>query len=327
MSGTDLERSKTISGGVNFMVAPSREKEKTEFLKEALLLRQALSLCSSLVEEKLRVEAAFFESVRVLLMRLMNQGQGKKISLPEMNARIGELLKASIKSEGVINLFSDLSQNFSLFDSKFLEEISKMKEKNLAVELLKKLIAEQVHIYRRTNVVKSEKFSEIIQEAMNRYLNGMLTNEQVIEELLNLAKQIAAAQKEGDKLGLTADELAFYDALTKPQAIKDFYENEELIAITKELTETLRKNRTIDWQKRDSARAKMRMMIKKLLKKHKYPPEGMDDAVQTVMTQCELWTDNNDMRVEQNKVIEYDFSAREVMMAAEEKGLYGNNLV
>lgn len=130
--------------------------------------------------------------------------------------------------------------------------------------------------------------------SMNSYLNGMLTNEQVIEEMMKLAKQIAAAQKEGEKLGLTADELAFYDALTKPQAIKDFYENEELIAITKELAETLRKNRTIDWQKRDSARAKMRMMIKKLLKKHKYPPEGMDDAVQTVMTQCELWTDNAD---------------------------------
>ena len=112
------------------------------------------------------------------------------------------------------------------------------------------------------------------------------------KELLNIAKQIAAAKKEGDSLGLTADELAFYDALTKPQAIKDFYENEELIAITKELTDTLRKNKTIDWQKRESARAKMRMLIKKLLKKHNYPPEGMDDPVQTAMTQCELWTDN-----------------------------------
>ena len=130
---------------------------------------------------------------------------------------------------------------------------------------------------------------------MNQYLNGMLTNGQVIEEMLNLAKQIQAAQKEGQKLGLTADELAFYDALTKPQAIKDFYQNDELIAITKELADTLRKNHTIDWQKRDSARAKMRMLIKRLLKKHKYPPEGMDDAVQTVMTQCELWADNNDM--------------------------------
>lgn len=309
LTGSDLERSKAISGGVNFIVGIEKEKEKTEFLKEALLLKQALSLCSSLVEETLRVEAAFFESVRVLVMRLMNHGQGKKISLPEMNARINELLKASIKSDGVINLFSDVSQNFSLFDPKFLEEISKMKEKNLAVELLKKLIAEQVQIYRRTNVVKSEKFSEIVQEVMNRYLNGMLTNEQVIEELLNLARQIAAAQKEGDELGLTVDELAFYDALTKPQAIKDFYENEELIAITKELADTLRKNRTIDWQKRDSARAKMRMMIKKLLKNHRYPPDGMDDAVQTVMMQCELWTDNNDMGREEHNIKNFSQSS------------------
>ena len=200
-----------------------------------------------------------------------------------------------IKSDGVINLFSDIKEEFSLFDPKFLEEVANMKEKNLAVELLKKLIAEQVSVYRRTNVVKSEKFSEIMQRSLNAYLNGMLTNEEVIEEMLNLAKQIAAVQKEGDQLGLTADELAFYDALTKPQAIKDFYENEELIAITKELADTLRRNKTIDWQKRESARAKMRMLIKKLLKKHKYPPEGMEDAVQTVMTQCELWTDNNDM--------------------------------
>ena len=294
MTGTDLDRSKTITGAVNFILAVDRQEKRDDFLKEAVLLKNALSLCSSLAEESLRIEAAFFESVRVIVMRFINQGGGKKISLPEMNARINELLKASIKSDGVINLFSDVNEEFSIFDPKFLEEIAKMKEKNLALELLKKLIAEQVQIYRRTNVVKSEKFSEILQSSMNRYLNGMLTNEEVIQEMLNLAKQIAAAQEEGKALGLTADELAFYDALTKPQAIKDFYKNEELIAITKELADTLRKNRTIDWQKRDSARAKMRMLIKKLLKKHKYPPEGMDDAVQTVMTQCELWTDNMD---------------------------------
>jgi len=293
-TGTDLERSRSITGAVNFIIGVDRERERNDFIKEALLLRQALSLCSSLVERELRIEAAFFESVRVLVMRLMNQGEGKKISLPELNSRINELLRSSIKSEGVINLFSDVKENVSLFDPEFLDEISKMKEKNIAVELLKKLIAEQVQVYKRTNVVKSEKFSEIIQSVMNRYLNGMLSNEEVIEELLKLAKQIREAHDAGDELGLSEDELAFYDALTKPQAIKDFYQNDELIAITKELTETLRKNRTIDWQKRDSARAKMRMMIKRLLKKHKYPPEGMDDAVQTVMTQCELWTDNSD---------------------------------
>ncbi len=324
MTGTDLERSRTISGAVNFIVAVDKETERNDFLKEALLMRQALSLCSSLTEESLRVEAAFFESVRVLVGRLINQGEGKKISLPEMNERINALLEQSIKSTGVINLFSDVNGDFSLFDPKFLEEIGKMKEKNLAVELLKKLISEQVIIYKRTNVVKSEKFSEIIQQAMNRYLNGMLTNEQVIEELLNLAKQIAAAQKEGDQLGLTADELAFYDALTKPQAIKDFYENEELIAITKELADTLRRNRTIDWQKRDSARAKMRMMIKKLLKKHRYPPEGMDDAVQIVMTQCELWTDNADMEQCDHKVVTYSFGTeKNLFMVAEETVPYG----
>lgn len=291
-TGTDLERSKTISGAVNFIMGREKVDDKDSFVKEALMLHQALSLCSSMVDEDDRIEAAFFDAVRVLVLRLTNTGVGKKISLPEMNARINELLKQSIKSDGVINLFSDVKEEFSLFDPKFLEEVANMKEKNLAIELLKKLIAEQVSVYRRTNIVKSEKFSEIMQRSINAYLNGMLTNEEVIEEMLKLAKQIAAAQKEGDQLGLTADELAFYDALTKPQAIKDFYENDELIAITKELADTLRRNKTIDWQKRESARAKMRMLIKKLLKKHKYPPEGMEDAVQTVMTQCELWTDN-----------------------------------
>lgn len=294
-TGTDLERSKTISGAVNFIMGREKVDDKDSFVKETLMLHQALSLCSSMVDEDDRIEAAFFDAVRVLVLRLTNTGVGKKISLPEMNARINELLKQSIKSDGVINLFSDIKEEFSLFDPKFLEEVANMKEKNLAVELLKKLIAEQVSVYRRTNIVKSEKFSEIMQRSLNAYLNGMLTNEEVIEEMLKLAKQIAAAQKDGDQLGLTADELAFYDALTKPQAIKDFYENDELIAITKELADTLRRNKTIDWQKRESARAKMRMLIKKLLKKHKYPPEGMEDAVQTVMTQCELWTDNMEM--------------------------------
>ena len=299
-NGTDFERAKIISGAVNFIIGREKVDDKDSFVKEALILHQALSLCSSLVDEDDRFEAAFFEAVRVLVLRLTNTGLGKKISLPEMNARISELLKQSIKSDGVINLFSDIKEEFSLFDPKFLQEVGKMKEKNLAVELLKKLIAEQVYIYRRTNIVKSEKFSEIMQKAVNSYLNGMLTNEEVIEEMLKLAREIAAANKEGDKLGLTSDELAFYDALTKPQAIHDFYRNEELIAITKELADTLRNNKTIDWQKRDSARAKMRMLIKKLLKKHKYPPEGMEDAVQTVMAQCELWTDYYDFESDFN---------------------------
>lgn len=292
LTGTDLERAKIITGAVNFIISPAKEEDKKGYLKESLLLHQALSLCSSMVEESLRLEAAFFESVRVLLMRLENKGTDKKISLTEINSRINELLKQSIKSDGVVNLFADIEEEFSLFNSKFLNEIAQMKEKNIAAELLKKLINEQITIYKRTNAIKSKKFSEIMQCKVNQYLNGNLTNEEIIKEMLNIAKQIKDAREEGKKLGLTADELAFYDALTKPQAIKDFYENEELIAITKKLTETLRKNKTVDWKKKDSARARMRMMIKKLLKTYKYPPNDQPEAIEAVITQCELWVDN-----------------------------------
>lgn len=316
-NATDLSRAKAISGGVNFLTSIEKQhahmvkdgggqplsmvaepsigygettSRKDAFIKEAMLLRQALSLCRSLLTPKQRYEAAYFEAVRTLLTRIT--GEGKPLSLKEINARINELLKASIKSEGVINLFSDVDTGFSLFDPKFLDEIAKMKEKNLAVEILRKLLAEQVSLYRRTNLVKSEKFSEMLSRAMKAYLNGMISNEEVIAELMKMARDMANAQAEGGALGLTDEELAFYDALTRPEAVKDLYQNEELVAMTRELADMLRKNRTIDWQKKESARAGMRRMVKKLLKKYKYPPEGMEDAISTVIGQCEMWTDN-----------------------------------
>lgn len=141
-------------------------------------------------------------------------------------------------------------------------------------------------------MVKSQQFSEMLDRVVKSYLNGMLTNEQVIEELMKMAEDIANAHKAGNEMGLTNEELAFYDALTRPEAVKDFYTNEQLIALTKELTEMLRTSRTVDWEKKESARAGMRRMVKRLLKKYKYPPEGMDDAVKTVISQCEMWTDN-----------------------------------
>jgi type I restriction enzyme R subunit len=287
---TDLTRAKAISGGVNFISGVDKEKQRGAFIKEAMLLRQALSLCRSLLKPEQRYEAAFFEAVRTLLTRLT--GEGKPLSLKEINTRINELLKASIQSEGVINLFSDIDTGFSLFDPKFLDEIAKMKERNLAVEILKKLLAEQVSLYRRTNLVKSEKFSDMLSRAMKAYLNGMLSNEEVITELMKMAKDMANAHAEGYAMGLSAEELAFYDAITRPEAVKDFYENKDLVELTHELTEMLRKNRTIDWQKKESARAGMRRMVKKLLKKYKYPPEGLEDAIATVIGQCEMWTDS-----------------------------------
>lgn len=225
-----------------------------------------------------------------LLTRVEAKG---KISFREINGRINELLKQSIKSEGVINLFSDIKEEFSLFDSKFLEEVARMKERNFAVELLRRLIAEQVQLYQRTNTVRAEKFSEILADAMSRYLKGMLTNEEVIEELLKIAREIVHGEKAGKSLNLNSEELAFYDALTKPEAVKDFYSNDQLVAITRELTDALRRNKTIDWNMKESARAGMRRIVKRLLKKYNYPPAGQEDALNTIMEQCKKWNENN----------------------------------
>ena len=196
-----------------------------------------------------------------------------------------------MKSDGVINLFSDVKSEFSLFDATFLDEISRMKEKNIAIELLKKLLAERVSLYKRTNLVQAEKFSEMLNMSLSNYLKGLLTNEEVIKELMDMARNIVTAENAADELGLSNEEKAFYDALTKPRAIKDIYTNDELVSITKELTEALRVNRTIDWQKKESARAGMRRIVKRLLKKYNYPPEDEQDALETVIRQCEQWTD------------------------------------
>lgn len=296
IGGSPLVMAKLITGGVNFILDAHKPDRKDLFQKEALLLKQAHSLCSSMTTETERHEAAYMEAIRSTIIKITYGGKGgKTLTLKEINDEINELLKAAVQSEGVISLFDSkktAGENFNLFDPAVLEEISRMKEKNIAVEILKKLMAEQVSLYKRTNVVQSQKFSEKISQLMNAYYNGLITNEEVIKELLKTAEEIANLYKNGQKLGLSREELAFYDALTKPEHIKDFYQNDELIALTKELTEMLRTNRTIDWQKKETARAAMRKMVKRLLKKHRYPPEDYDFAINTVISQCELWTDN-----------------------------------
>ena len=289
-SGTDNDRAQIIKGGVNFLMDSNKNDKMQLFQKESSLLHSSITLCRSLLNEQQRYEAAFFETVRILLSRMTGKG---KVSKKEINARIGELIKQSVKSEGVINLFSDIKAEFSIFDVAFLEEISKMKEKNIAIELLKKLLEERVTIYQKTNLVQAEKFSDLLNRALSNYLKGLLTNEEVIQELLKLAAEISESENQGNELGLTAEEKSFYDALTKPRAVQDIYTNEQLVAMTKELTDALRKNRTIDWQKKESARAGMRRMIKRLLKKYKYPPEEAENALETVIYQCEQWSDND----------------------------------
>lgn len=292
-SSSRVELAEAINEGANWLLDPGHKEDMEDFVKQAQLMNQALSLCKSLVSEEDQHEAAFLSVLRVQVLRITGRTGtgGGGMTYAEFNKHIASILEQAVTAQGTINIFEKDSVEISIFDEAFLEELAHMKEKNIALETLKRLIKEQVKNYQKTSVVKAQKFSEMLQKSVNGYLNGMLTNAEVIEELLNMAKEMMAERKEGKDLGLSQEELAFYDALTKPQAVKDFYDNEELIAITRELTEAMRQNATIDWQRKESARAGMRRAIKRLLRHHRYPPEGMEDAMETVMAQCELWAD------------------------------------
>ena len=288
--GTPAERAQIIKGAVNFMIAPEKAEDCKEFIRNASLLKQAVTLCRSLLHEDERFEVSLMESVRILIIRLQNPG---KITKRDINKRIAALIEQSVQSDGVVNLFDEQTE-FSLFDEKFMEEVKKMKEKNLAVKLLEDLLRGRVRTMTRINIVTGELFSERFSETLNRYVNGLITNEEVIQELLKLAQEMMDAEQQGNDLGLSKEEKAFYDALTRPQAVKDFYSNEQLVTLTKDLADMLRRNRTIDWNRRESERANMRRLVKRLLKKYKYPPEEAEGAMNIVLKQCEQWAENGE---------------------------------
>lgn len=292
-SGSRGKLADAIAEGTDWLLAPERSEDMEDFLKQCQLMNQALSLCKSLVSEEGQHEAAYLSVLRVQALRLTGRkgAGGSGMTYAEFNKRVTSILEQTVHAEGVIDLFDEKSVEISLFDESFLAEVAAMKEKNVAVEALKRLVKERVKAYQRTSVVKAKKFSELLQSTLNSYLNGMLSNAEVIEELVKMAKDMMADRDEAAKLGLTDEEMAFYDAITKPQAVKDFYDNDQLVAISRELTDAMRRNATIDWQKKESARAGMRRAIKRLLRKYKYPPEGVADAMETVMAQCELWAD------------------------------------
>lgn len=311
INGTDYERGKAITGALNFLLVPKHKDRKEIFLENAYLAKQALSLCASILPEEDRFEAGFMEAVRSMINQWTLSGGGSKKGLKELNEHIVELVKQAVASDGVINIFSDKHETVSLFDAAFLTEISKMEQKNLAIEILRKLLEENIRAFTRTNFVKSDEYSQMLQRVMNAYLNGHISNEEVIKRLIELAKHIKDGidTKSGD---LTDEEAAFYDALSKPEAIKDFYSNDTLIALTKELTEQLRRNRTVDWTQREDARAHMRRLVRALLRKYKYPPPGMEEALSTVMKQCELWADEAPYELQY-----YSNAGEDLLMAAE----------
>lgn len=288
---SNLGRANLIKGGVNILLSPRKEETQKTFLEESKRLGQATTLCRSLLTTDEKFEEAYFEAVRTLLSRLTTN---KVITRKIIDDRITGLLKVAVKAKGVVEILNTREAEFNLFDEKFLKEVSEMKEKNLAVELLKRLLAQHIKKHARKNLTQADKFSEMLDARLAQYLQGLLSNEEVIQELLKMARELKAHAEQASELGLTEEEQAFYDALTRPRAVRDFYENETLVAMAKELTEALRSSKTIDWRQKESARANMRRMVRRLLKKYKYPPEEQEDALSTVIRQCELYADSDE---------------------------------
>lgn len=308
MGTSQKERIRAITGGMDFILGKPEEDQK-EFKKISVELAKAHSLCAATEDGKAKaLEVSYFKAVKASLAKLKEKDAVKK-SKKEIEARVNQMLERSIISEDVIDVFDAMGlkrPDVSILSEEFLDEVREMKHKNLAVEMLKKLLEGNIKSMEKRNLVKSERFSEKLKKALNKYRNQAITNAEVIEELIRMAHEMKKAREEEKDLGLNEDEIAFYDALTADEVVKEFMEDETLKKIAQELTFAIKNNITIDWSVRKSAQAGMRRIIKRLLKKYDYPPEQAKNALKVVMRQAEKMCGN--VNVED---IQYDKVAEE----------------
>ena len=291
LGSSNTERLKTISDGVNFALG-FEEEEKKDFIAEATALSQAETLCRSLLDEKLKKEIEYFKCIKAGLCKVGGKG---KITSNEINARIVKMLEQAIEQDGIFNIFKEVGKKnpeISLLSDEYMDQIRKMKHKNIAAELLRNLLEDNIRVFARTGVVKSQLFSEKMKNVLLRYNNRMITSAEVIEELLNLSKEITAAYHAGEDKGLSQEELAFYDALVADPEVLRNMEDNTLVEMAHALTDLIRKSRTVDWDKKASARAYMRTQVKRLLRSYRYPPEQAKTAIDVVIKQAELMSAN-----------------------------------
>lgn len=287
----ETTRLKAIADGVNFAFG-FEEDEKKEFIREATALSQAETLCRSLIDFPTKKEIEYFKCIKAGLCKVGGRG---KITSNEINARIIRMLEDAIEQDGVFNIFAQAGKKnpeISLLSDEYMARIRKMKHKNIAAEMLRSLLEDNIRIFARTGVVKSQLFSEKLKNVLKSYNNRLITSAEVIEELLNLSKEMTEAYAAGDDKGLTQEELAFYDALVADPEVLRKMEDATLVEMAHELTDLIRKSRTVDWDKKESARAYMRTQVKHLLRKYKYPPEKAKGAVDIVIKQAELMSAN-----------------------------------
>jgi type I restriction enzyme R subunit len=268
---------------------PGGERDgKKRFADNALALGQAFSLCCTLDEAKvLRDEVAFMQNVKVLLTK--RDVSKKKLDDQAKDAAIRQIINQAVVSEQVVDIFSAVGldkPNIGLLDDDFLAQVKNLPERNLAVELLERLLEGEIKSRFATNVVQQKKFSEMLGNVVTRYQNRSIETAQVMEELVEMAKKFREAAKRGELLGLSEDEVKFYEALIENESAVRELSDEILKKIAQELTDNLRKNVTVDWAERESVRARLRLMVKRVLKKYKYPPDLADNAVDLVLEQA-----------------------------------------
>lgn len=288
---SNQKRLKALSSGINYVLGFDEETKKV-FIREATALTQADTLARTLLDDRTKVEVEYFKAVKVGVCKITGKGT---LTTNEVNRRIITILEQAIMQEGIIDIFKVTEQNnpeIAILSEDYMRNIRNMTQKNIAAELLKKLLDGNIRIFQRTNLVKAELFSDKLKRIMQHYNNRLIDSVEVIEQLLKLSNEIVESSNEGKEKGLTVEEYAFYDALVKDPSIVLEMTDEILIKIAHELTETVRNNRTVDWDRKETARAHMRIVIKRLLRKYNYPPKQADDAVQTVIRQVELMSAN-----------------------------------
>lgn len=267
----------------------SLDDGKKRFLDAMASVTKAYSLCGTLDEAvALRTEIAFFSAIRAALVK--HGSVATKLSEEAKSSALKQILDNAICSEGVSDIFALAGlekPNIALLSDEFLEDVRKTPLKNLAIELLERLLKDAIRSNSRTNLVQEKKYSERLLATLAKYHNRAIETAQVIEELIAMAKDFQDALKRNESLGLNADEIAFYDALAERPEVLHQMGDETLKQLAIELTERLRASTTVDWQVRDSVRASMRLLIKRLLRKYKYPPEGQEAATAMVLKQAE----------------------------------------
>jgi len=300
-TGTPSERTQIISGAIDYILGLDDGKKR--YLKAVSELSKAFSLAvphDKAIE--IRDEVAFFQTIRTGMIKMGPVEGGP--TREDYDVAIKQIVSSAVVSDQVIDIYSTAgikSPDISIFSDEFLAEVKNMKHKNVALELLKKLINDELKVMTQKNLVKSRSFAEKLTETIRRYQNRTIEAAQVINELLELAKKIQEEKEKGKELGLNEEEVAFYDALANNESAVRELGDKTLKAIAKELVSMLRKNTTIDWTIRESVQAKLRVYVKRLLKKYNYPPDKQEGATRIVLEQAELlakdWTGENEEKM------------------------------